>query len=244
MRTVPDALARRYVDEGWWTDESLGAVAASGLAAMSGAGFRVYSQVRPWSGTFADVDRAARALAASLRARGVGAGDVVVCQLPNWVEAGITFWAAAYLGAVMVPIVHFYGAKEVEYILRVTEPEVIVSADRFGHADHHALYGGLLGDGAGDDRPLWLVASDAGEAALPARAKSFASLLDSDPIGSPAQVDPGMKATAGTLGRHPLTQDVGAAVALGDQVGVRTDRPNRHSLNAASSFSSSASSNG
>ena len=53
MRTVPDALARRYVDEGWWTDESLGAVAASGLAAMSGAGFRVYSQVRPWSGTFA-----------------------------------------------------------------------------------------------------------------------------------------------------------------------------------------------
>src|SRR5207248_4227221 len=110
--------------------------------------------------------------------------------LPNWVEAGITFWAAAYLGAVMVPIVHFYGAKEVEYILRVTEPEVIVSADRFGHADRLALYGGLLGDGAGDDRPLWLVASDAGEAALAARAKSFASLLDSDSIGSPADVDP------------------------------------------------------
>ena len=36
-------------------------------------------------------------------ADGVGPGDVVVFQLPNWVEAGIAFWAAAYLGAVVVP---------------------------------------------------------------------------------------------------------------------------------------------
>ena len=54
--------------------------------------------------------------------RGVGPGDVVVLQLPNWVEAGIAFWAAAYLGAVVVPVVHFYGAKEVDYILGATDP--------------------------------------------------------------------------------------------------------------------------
>ena len=60
-----------------------------------------------------------RSLAASLRAGASGAGDVVVFQLPNWVEAGITVLGArAYLGAVVVPIVHFYGAKEVGYILR------------------------------------------------------------------------------------------------------------------------------
>ena len=76
----------------------------------------------PVGGTFADVDRSARALAGALAADGVGPGDVVVFQLPNWVEAGITFWAAAYLGAVVVPIVHFYGPKEVEYILRMTGP--------------------------------------------------------------------------------------------------------------------------
>ena len=111
---------------------------------MRGDAFCVHSAVHPWSGTFADVDRAARALATSLRARGVGAGDVVVCHLPNWVEAGITFWAAAYLGAVIVPVVHFYGAKEVDYILRVTEPSVVISADRFGHADHLALYDDVL----------------------------------------------------------------------------------------------------
>ena len=61
---------------------------------------------------------------------------------PNWVEAGITFWAAAYLGAVVVPVVHFYGAKEVGYILDATEPAVVVTADRFGYADHLAMYDG------------------------------------------------------------------------------------------------------
>ena len=46
----------------------------------------------------------------------------------------------------VVPIVHFYGAKEVEYILRTTEPEVIVTPDRFGYSDFLATYAGLLGD--------------------------------------------------------------------------------------------------
>src|SRR5262245_54114324 len=132
LRSAPADLARRYRAEGWWTDDALGTTVAKGLAELGHVDFRVHSQVRPWSGTFADVDRAARALAGSLHARGVGAGDVVVFQLPNWVEAGIAYWAAAYLGAVVVPIVHFYGAKEVDYILRTTSPSVVVTADRFG----------------------------------------------------------------------------------------------------------------
>src|SRR5215211_4130736 len=128
-RPLPEALRRRYVDEGWWDDRSLGATVAAGLAELGDQGFRVHSEVRPWQGTFADVDRAARSLAAHLRAGGVGPGSVVVLQLPNWVEAGIAFWAAAYLGAVVVPVVHFYGPKEVGYILRATEPAVVVTPE-------------------------------------------------------------------------------------------------------------------
>ena len=127
---------------------------ADGLAGKDRTVFEVHSQVRPWKGTFVDVDRAARVLAGSLRARGVGPGSVVVVQLPNWVEAGITFWAAAYLGAVVVPIVHFYGPKEVGYILGVTSPDVVVTADRFGHNDYLATYSELVGRDGG---PLWLV---------------------------------------------------------------------------------------
>jgi len=202
VRAVPAALVRRYHAEGWWTDESLGAMVATGLQKRAGVGFRVRSKVRPWVGTFGDVDTAARALAGSLREGGVGAGDVVVFQLPNWVEAGMTFWAAAYLGAVVVPIVHFYGAKEVDYILRVTEPDVVVTADRFGHSDYLATYDRLL---AGSDT-RWVVAGDTPPDRLPPRAVAFASLLDHEPVEGPAAVDPDAPAlvafTSGTT-RHP-----------------------------------------
>ena len=113
-------------------------------------------------------------------------GDVVVFQLPNWVEAGITFWATAYLGAVIVPIVHFYGAKEVDYIVRATEPDVVVTAEQFGRNDYLGVYRELLAD-----RPdlLWLVVGDSDETSLPGRAVRFASVLDHPPVESPTPVD-------------------------------------------------------
>ncbi len=189
LRSVPADLAGRYRAAGWWTDATLGDMVADGLTRMADVPFRVRSDVRPWSGTFAEVDRAARSLAALLRARGVGPGDVVVLQLPNWVEAGITFWAAAYVGAVVVPVVHFYGVKEVDYILRATSPAAVVTADRFGHADFLANYEELL---ERHPVPLWLVAGAAAEApgGLPAGATPLAPALDGDPLSEPVRVDP------------------------------------------------------
>ncbi|MEX5634869.1 AMP-binding protein [Parafrankia sp. FMc2] len=135
MRTVPPDLVKRYESEGWWTQETLGDILAAGLAAAPGAQFRIHSAVRPWSGTFADVEQVARRLAAGLRARGVGPGDVVVFQLPNWMEAAAVFWASTLLGAVVVPVVHFYGRKELGYILERTAPKVFVTAEGFGRME-------------------------------------------------------------------------------------------------------------
>ena len=92
----------------------------------------VHSAVRPFAGTFHDVELEARRLAAGLRARGVGPGDVVAFQLPNWMEAAATFWASAFLGAVIVPIVHFYGRKELGHILGTAKPRVFITAEEFG----------------------------------------------------------------------------------------------------------------
>ena len=194
LRTVPDELGERYRAEGWWNDLTLGSMVADGLSKMGDVEFRVRSAVRPWDGTFADVDRAARSLAGALRARGVGPGDVVVFQLPNWVEAGITFWAAAYVGAVVVPIVHFYGPKEVDYILGATEPAVVVTPERFGYTNHLEMYAELLARRPG---PLWLVVGDTAADALPTAATPFASLLDHDPIAEPVAVDPDMPTIIG-----------------------------------------------
>ena len=135
MRTVPAELAKRYEAEGWWTRDTLGDLLARGLAAAPDTEFRVHSAVRPWSGTFREVEQTARRLAAGLRARGVTAGDVIAFQLPNWMEAAAVFWASAFLSAVTVPIAAFYGRKEVGYILGAIKPKVFITAARFGRLE-------------------------------------------------------------------------------------------------------------
>jgi acyl-CoA synthetase (AMP-forming)/AMP-acid ligase II len=135
MRTVPADLARRYEAAGYWTRDTVGDLLARGIATAPDTLFQVHSDLRPWAGTFRDVDHLARRLAAGLRTRGVGAGDVIAFQLPNWVEAAVTFWAAAYLGAVIVPVVHFYGRKEVGYILGSVRPTVFIGTGKFGRLE-------------------------------------------------------------------------------------------------------------
>jgi acyl-CoA synthetase (AMP-forming)/AMP-acid ligase II len=185
LRKVPDELERRYLSEGWWTDDSLGDLVAQGLEAMQDAPFAVHSEFRPWRGTVAEVDQAARRFASWLSGQGIGPGDVVLFQLPNWVEAAITFWGAAYAGAIVVPVVHFYGAKELEYIIRVTEPKLVVTADRFGHANYVTAYAELLGK----RNATWAVVGTMDAADLPAGATPFSELLNGSPVDGPVKVD-------------------------------------------------------
>ena len=198
LRAVPSELADRYRAEGWWADISLGQMVADGLAAKGDATFAVHSKVHAWRGTMADIDRAARAFASSLRRRGVGAGDVVVFQLPNWVEAGIVFWGAAYVGAVVVPVVHFYGPKELGYIVAATAPKVVVTADRFGRLEYLGPHEALLAGG----EATWLVVGETPPGDVPSAATPLASLLDDEPLLGPEPVDPGWPAiiafTSGT----------------------------------------------
>lgn len=131
-RVIPAELKAQYEAEGWWTADTLGDLLSSALRAHPDASFNVYSNVRPYRGTFSEVETTARRLAEGLRTRGVGPGDVVALQLPNWMEAAATFWAATLLGAVVVPIVHFYGLKELGHILSTARPKVFVTAQEFG----------------------------------------------------------------------------------------------------------------
>jgi acyl-CoA synthetase len=172
MRNIPAELVTRYEGAGWWTRETLGQVLAGGLHAAPDARFRAYSAVRPWSGTFRDVEEVARRLAAGLRARGVGAGDVVAFQLPNWMEAAATFWASAFLGAVLVPIVHFYGRKELAHILASTKPRVFITAEEFGRMTYQP-------DLCSDIPVVGLVGRD------------FDELLADEPMAGTIPTDPG-----------------------------------------------------
>ena len=132
VRPVPTDLARRYRDEGWWTDDTVGRVLVEGLARQPDQRLLFFSDTRPFQGTLRRRPGHGPAVAGALAARGVRPGDPVAFQLPNHVEAAATFWGAALLGAVVVPIVHFYGPKEVGYILRQSGARVLITADRRG----------------------------------------------------------------------------------------------------------------
>ena len=202
LRTVPEDRARRYRDEGWWTDQTLGEMVDAGLGRIGDLPFRVRSAVHPWRGTFADVDRSARALAGALAADGVGPGDVVVFQLPNWVEAGITFWAAAYLGAVVVPVVHFYGPKEVD----VHPPD---DRRRRSWSPPTASATTTTWRTTGSSCPSrpearWLVVGGTPGDDLPPGAVPFESFLGADPLAAPAARRPGRAGDHRLhLGHHP-----------------------------------------
>ncbi len=138
LRTVPPDLRRAYLADGTWNDDTFTRIVADGLRRVPGNEFRVWSATRPSRHTMADCDRAAHGLAAGLAARGIGEGDVVAFQMPNSFEAGVTFYALALLGAVVVPIVHFYGPKEVDHILTQSRARALLTFDRFGQRDFAA----------------------------------------------------------------------------------------------------------
>jgi acyl-CoA synthetase len=194
-RAVPRHLAEGYRRNGFWTGESLGSVLAGRLAARPEQTFKLRSEVRPWSGTFGDVLDGSKRVAAGLARAGVVAGDVVAFQLPNWVEAALLFYGASLLGAVVVPIVHFYGAKEVRYILDRSGARVLVTADQFRGIDYLGALDGFVDDMVALEH-VFVVGDSAG------RWTPFAALPDHDVVDSAAAVDPSTAAlvawTSGT----------------------------------------------
>ena len=138
-RRVPPALERAYVDAGWWTDDTLGAMVARQLAAHPAAKVAVWSRSRGWQGCYADVDAEARRMVSLLREQGIQPGEAVAFQLPNWREAVVSFAALALGGYVMVPIVHIYGRKEVAFILEQSGAVAYISPPAYGHVDYGAI---------------------------------------------------------------------------------------------------------
>ncbi len=139
VRRVPPALARAYVDGGFWTKDTLGTMVARQLATHAASTVAIWSRSRGWRGSYADIDDEARRLVTLLQEMGVRPGDAVAFQLPNWREAVVSFAALALGGYVLVPIVHIYGRKEVAFILEQSGAVAYISPLAYGHVDYHAI---------------------------------------------------------------------------------------------------------
>ena len=189
LRQAAEGDTTRYEAAGWWAPETLGQRLFDRLTANRDVPFVVHSSTRPWKGTFADVLELSLRVAAGLVECGVRSGDVVSFQTPNWVEGVATFYASAILGAVIAPVVHIYGSRELSYILGECEPRVHVTASRFGHQDYIANLESLPGLSGtevvvvGDNCPAGFV--------------PFGRLAEQPPIRGPVRVDPSSPALVG-----------------------------------------------
>ncbi|MDQ2651323.1 MAG: AMP-binding protein, partial [Actinomycetota bacterium] len=155
----------------------------------------VWSDTRPATTTAGDLLSRAHLLAGGLRRRGIGPGDVVAYQLPNWLDTLEILWAGFHVGATMVPIIHFYGPREVEFILRQSGAKALVTCSSFGAVDH---LDNLASIRAGLDGLETVVVVDGGgrTASVPGGI-DLADLADGDPLTEPATVDPDAVAMIG-----------------------------------------------
>jgi acyl-CoA synthetase (AMP-forming)/AMP-acid ligase II len=159
------------------------------LEANTPIDYVIHSATRPWRGTFGDVLDLSRRVAAGLAELGVEAGDVVTFQTPNWIEGVVTFYGAALIGAVVAPVVHLYGTRELSYILGECKPRVHVTAPRFGRQDYLANLAA-----AADLPPIDVVVT--GDA-CPDGFVPFDQLASTAPVAGPTVVDPACPALVG-----------------------------------------------
>ena len=195
LRSVPAELRRRYREAGYWDGETLGGFLHRLVGARPQLGFRIWSRTRPCETELGELYRRALGLAGGLRRLGIGPGDVVAFQLPNCAEAAQTFYGVAALGATLVPIVHFYGPKELRYILRESGARVLVTADRFGRQDFLAGLEALRPELPALEHVLVVRAAEG--TALPADVRPFEALADAEPLSEPLAVDPEWPAVVG-----------------------------------------------
>ena len=89
--------------------------------------------------TYGDVAGQVERLAWALCERGVGSGDIVVLQLPNWAPFIVFHLALTVLGAVTVNIPVIFREREVGGILALTGAKSIVVPDDFRGFDFPAM---------------------------------------------------------------------------------------------------------
>src|SRR5947209_1335165 len=132
MSSPTTYLHERYTDvqvsafraAGFWHDEILyGLVEAQAdrrpdaVFVLDGTTSLTYGQVR---------EEALR-VAVGLRRLGVGRGDRVAVQLPNWCELVTVLVAVGLAGGVVVPIMPVYREDEVGYVLEHSGAKVSVT---------------------------------------------------------------------------------------------------------------------
>lgn len=96
--------------------------------------------------TFRDLKDLVDRVALGFRARGIGPGDVVSFQLPNWIEWIVVHYAASRIGAISNPLIPIYREREVGFMVGLAQSKLIVVPREFRGFDYPAMVEHLRGD--------------------------------------------------------------------------------------------------
>ena len=95
--------------------------------------------------SYRDIDRLSRRIGAGLAAHGIGKGDVVAFQLPNWWEFAAIHLACVRIGAISNPLMPIFRARELEFMLSFAETRAIFIPHRFRGFAYEPMIEGLRG---------------------------------------------------------------------------------------------------
>jgi cyclohexanecarboxylate-CoA ligase len=104
--------------------------------------------------TFAQLRSQVEAYAIAMRAAGVGTGDTVSMQLPNWWETHAITIAASLVGAVLNPIVSIYRRAEVEFIVRQAGSRLLIVPEHYRGYDFAAMADGIAANAGHEIRTM------------------------------------------------------------------------------------------
>jgi cyclohexanecarboxylate-CoA ligase len=141
LATVTDRYSdeeiRSFYASGQWQTQTLFEVLDTQAAATPD---RVFLTDDTSSLTYAELRDRALALAVGLRRRGIGPGDRVSAQIPNWTEFVVIAVALSRIGAILVPIMPIYRRDEVRYVLDNAEVRIAICPDTFKKFDYLSMY--------------------------------------------------------------------------------------------------------
>ena len=89
--------------------------------------------------SYFDILGMADSFAAWMESLGLGSGDVVSFQLPNWYQAEVIHLACAKIAAVLNPIVPIYRERELNYILRDAETSLLIIPGTYRGFDYSEM---------------------------------------------------------------------------------------------------------
>ena len=189
MDTVLSVQSRRQslVAAGLWQDKTLLDYFRQWVAASPGktavVALRSSAETRL---SYSELDTLTNQIAVGLFRQGVGEGDVVSFQLPNWWQFTALHLACLKVGAISNPLMVIFRERELTFMLGLAQSKVFVVPSEFRKVDHRALAYAVkpslpkLGriyaiDSGGDDDFSHLIAKDATPKELAAVTSNYLS---------------------------------------------------------------------